>query len=395
MKILFITLDPVESSSSAMTCNLGIIDGLVGNGHSVSILSIQQNVNQRSNEKSWYSNIEVIRLKSSKLYNSIESKKNNNHFKIKIRKFIRGIYKRVSIYNNTYIAAKKFNPDILKNKTFDIVISASDPKTSHIVLNKLKKSGFKSSRWIQYWGDPLSIDISNLIIWPKWFVRLIEYNLIKSADSIIYVSPFTLIEQQRIFKSLRQKMKFVPIPYIKSKSSRNDYNIESNSLLITYLGSYYSNIRNIKPLYNSFNMIDSNIKMIIAGPTDLNLESNNNISILPTVGADLVNKFEEECNAYICLLNKNGTQIPGKIYYYSGTDKPIIVIIDGELGHKIKNYLERFNRYIFCENNEQSIAEAIKSISKFDKYKPVEFLESNFVASKIIDVEDNFYQFFN
>jgi len=40
LKILYITLDPIESTSSATMRNKGIINGFKKNGHSVDILTM-------------------------------------------------------------------------------------------------------------------------------------------------------------------------------------------------------------------------------------------------------------------------------------------------------------------------------------------------------------------
>lgn len=70
-------------------------------------------------------------------------------------------------------------------------------------------------------------------------------------------------------------------------------------------------------------------------------------------------KYEEDADLLIVLLNKKGTQIPGKIYHYAGTNKPILIILDGDRKEEIKEYLSLFNRFYFCENNERTRNRAI------------------------------------
>ncbi len=54
----------------------------------------------------------------------------------------------------------------------------------------------------------------------------------------------------------------------------------------------------------------------------------------------------------VCILNKSGTQIPGKLCNYAGTNKTILVLVDGDCGKEIQSYFKKFNIYIFVNNKE-------------------------------------------
>ena len=64
----------------------------------------------------------------------------------------------------------------------------------------------------------------------------------------------------------------------------------------------------------------------------------------------------------VCFLNKVGIQIPGKVFYQTNTDKIIIVVLDGPVKNHIKTELEKSNRFVFAENNIDSIKECVKNI---------------------------------
>ena len=77
-------------------------------------------------------------------------------------------------------------------------------------------------------------------------------------------------------------------------------------------------------------------------------------------------------------MNHHGTQIPGKIFNYAGTDKEILVIQDGEYGNKIKTYFEKYNRFVFVDNKEREIIkilhqylrDGIKQRTPLDDFMP-------------------------
>lgn len=383
MDVLYITFDPVEANSSAMMRNIGIIQGLIENGHNVEVLTISPSINHQINEKNFFSELKVYRVGSSSVYNAIE--RNKGKIKKFISKLLRRVYKKICVYNNTYFSAKRINKNVLSKNKYDIVISSSDPKTSHVVARKLRKDGLIAERWIQYWGDPLSLDITNTTIWPRWILKLIEKNLLKYADSIVYVSPFTYKKQILNFKKYENKMTIVPIPYITSKKYELVKDFGKEKLKLAYLGSYYSNIRNILPLYQAVQSLPETTSLIIAGLTNLELLSNKNIKVLPNLPKKEIEIYEDDCDVIVCILNKKGTQIPGKLYHYAGTNKPILVIIDGEYGDEIRSYLQTFDRYHFCNNTKEDITKALMEIRNNYTCNSATLLSPKRIAKLVIE----------
>jgi predicted oxidoreductase (fatty acid repression mutant protein) len=50
------------------------------------------------------------------------------------------------------------------------------------------------------------------------------------------------------------------------------------------------------------------------------------------------------------------------VYYAAASQKYMLVILDGDENDKLRAYIESFNRYIVCDNNVESIKEALKTI---------------------------------
>ena len=75
-------------------------------------------------------------------------------------------------------------------------------------------------------------------------------------------------------------------------------------------------------------------------------------------------QIEAKTDVLVFLCNLKGGQIPGKIYQYSATNKTILFILDGTKQEIsiLKKYFGKFNRYVFCENNEDSIKRAVNDI---------------------------------
>ena len=231
----------------------------------------------------------------------------------------------------------------------------------------------------------------NDITWKSdWRDRIVKYwekKLISKADRVIYSSPLTLKVQKDTFPKLAHKMDYATQAYadVENNKSESINRKDESQILVGYFGAYKSTVRNILPLYNAAKIMG--FKLNICGPSDIKLQSTNNIRVLGKLPYKEVVKLESESDIIVCLCNKKGTQIPGKIYYCAAYKKPIVVILDSEYKTELRVFLESFNRYILCDNNEKSIQNAIKRARdglRIEKYEIPEKLKPDYVARKII-----------
>lgn len=390
MKALVVTLFALETNTSVSVSNHGIIAGLRRLGYEVTVLMPTIDKNLSYFDDSYKLNeINIVRIKNNNLGSKIISSSVNSS---KIKKIMinamRTVYNRVQILDKTKLIIKEAC-NLQFEEYFDIVISTSDPKTSHILVKKLIKNGLHYGRWIQHWGDPLSGDISKKNIYPEIFIEKYEKRILKDADKIIYVSPFTLNEQKNKHKDIADKMYFVPLPCDekgKGQDKKNMNNMKKNKLKVVYLGDYNFSIRNILPLYNACRKADF-IDLTIAGNSNLQLENTTNIHIFPRVSQDEVKRLEEETDVIIAIGNKKGTQIPGKIYYEASSEKPILFLADGNISKEIMEYLGQYDRFDCCYNEEKNILEKLTNFRNGNyvgNIKTPEILKPEKIVKEII-----------
>lgn len=241
------------------------------------------------------------------------------------------------------------------SSVYDLVVSNSSPAASHKLVQLLLQSKRLScKRWIQIWEDPWYADLYSS---RKPDIYQEEHALLTAADEIYYVSPLTLKYQKELFPDCGKKMKHIPLPYL-------DFAEEEGSpkMSFGYFGDYYSHTRNLLPFYQALQ--DSGCVGSIYGDSDLNLESSERITVSGRVTLDVLSSVQAETGVLVHLCNLRGGQIPGKIYHYSATKKPILFILDGteEEQRIIHSYFSRFNRYYFCQNTTGSIMRAMKQI---------------------------------
>lgn len=381
MNILYVSFEPINSGSSAATCSTSLIKGLIELGHKVEILTIKRS-NYRNNayDKELCENC-VLSFLGNDLDTGVSILNSNFQSSIKARivKCGKAIYRKLSIYNYTYFYLKQITADVVKQKEYDIVISTSDPVTSHKAVKILRKLGISYGKWIQHWGDPLAADINKKSIWPRFILKYIEKSILKYSDKIVYLSPLTANNAKKSFLNCKEKITFIP------PASEFDtiFKISNdNNVKVAYCGIYYSSIRNILPLYETISNSDF-FSLKIAGSSDISLKENNRVEILGQISHPDAIRIEESADVIACLLNKSGTQIPAKAYYYAATNKPILIIYEDD-NYEVIEYLKSYNRFCFAHNDVCDIKRALVEIQKNKEAIPTKVLKPSSIASQLI-----------
>ena len=365
MKILFISGQPISSNSSVTMMNLAYIKGFVEIGNKVKVITAKTPSNYVTMDTGFQLPKEVIieEYGVSKAFNVFSSKQKKKEFKDLcisfVKNFIKKIYYKFSIYDSRKSWVNNARNLQLDDEYYDLIISSSDPKHSHVFAeNLIKRNRGNYGKWVQLWGDPMYHDITREDVFLKRRFYKEEERLISLADKVIYVSPFTAEEQKKMFPKFTKKIDYVLIPYFKMDESLT-FNTNTDKMIFGYYGDYYSQVRNLEPFYEA--VVDLKMNSIIRGNSDKAFKSTERIDVGMRIPIKELEELEKKTDVFVHLCNLKGTQIPAKVYYYSGTRKPILFILDGET-KKIKDFFSPYERYIFCENNKKSIIDAINKI---------------------------------
>lgn len=367
MKILFVTTAPLVSNSSASIQNVALIRGFLELGHEVYTLTTFTEDDSLSYDCTLGEDLAVTAqyfVSTSTVYKALSGNKKNRsgihgEMQARIKKVLRSMYWRWQIYDGLKTAVSNVDKVNMPATRFDVMISSSDPRSSHLLAEAfLKLNPGSCGRWIQYWGDPMYLDISTRPFFP-WRLKREESRIINLADEVIYVSPLTYEAQKRLYPELAHKMRFVPLAYIEPKFY---FERKSNGLpIVGYYGFYLSKVRDIQPLYEATKR--HCFRLRIVGTGDIDLKTNELVEIRGRVSYEEVCRLEEDTDILACVCNHKSTQIPGKIYYYAATNRPVLVILDG-FKDEIRRFLEPFHRFVFCNNDAEDIARAVREISE-------------------------------
>lgn len=387
MRVLFVVGTCLFKNTSANMSHNSYIQGLLENGCDVDILMKNDSWGEEDKslprwEKAKYYTYNSVsfadklrdRTKKTSVVSDISNvEKDNNQsresfssrMKSEFRVLLKNVFYTIFKQDTVYPLDKKWLKEAVKFKSdinYDLIVSNSSPSASHkLVVELKKKNRIKYKRWIQIWEDPWYFDIYG---GHSEKVKREEHFLLKQATEIYYVSPLTLEYQKKYFPDCADKMKCIPLPFLKIEDDKTE---NEDEISFGYFGDYYSHTRNLKPFYDALSSTE--YKGYIYGDSDLQLKSTENITVSGRVTLDTLSQIQGKTKVLVHLCNLKGGQIPGKIYHYSATEKPILFILDGEAEEKqiIRKYFEQFRHYYFCENDKESILETLHEIDEQKK----------------------------
>lgn len=390
MKILYISSLILRKSSSASIRNMGLILGLNKLGLNVDILTIKypileidQYLVKKSDNRVFQSELKILNYYYEHLNRSIKIDGKIKYIN-KIFKLLKGLIKEIYFFpdiDKEWIT--EFNKININFEEYDLIISSSDTKTSHYIGEKIKKL-YPNIIWFQIWGDPWSSDIG-LSKLKKIRAKFKEKELLKKADRIFYVSPFTLNDLKNMYPKFSNKMKYIPRGYL--EEVKDSSKSERDKIIITYTGVLNKN-RNILHFlkllkeYNDKNL--KNIEFNIYGNVDENLLKS--IAVFSFVYYKGSISFEEikevyKKSDYLLFIDNgnNTTQIPGKIYDYLGTNKKIICLFKNK--NEIYNYFKNELKVLTYQENEIDLLEILNSLERVVDKR----FSNDIIAKKLIE----------
>lgn len=224
-----------------------------------------------------------------------------------------------SYYKKLIKRALKENPDI------EYIIASAFPFDTIVATTSIKTKIPFAEYKLDPWGT--NINLKN-----KAYHHKIEENADKKA-SAIFVTPI-------VYKNYVNGMYNVPIhkvyplefPELKELNilSNQEVNFDDDYVHCSFVGLFYNNIRNPRPLITLFHKLkDQKIKLHIVGDPAFVKEEcpellNDNIILHGYQPKHVANQFLSKSDILINLGNANPDQLPSKLIEYLSFGKPIL-----------------------------------------------------------------------
>ena len=402
MKVLYVTGACLTKNTSANMSHNAFIKGFIDNGCQVEISMANDSWGEEDSALPRFQDVtyyeynavaltDKIRKNARTIIqpdvahnNSSEVSITHKSFKQRLRQAAKSVFYSMVKIDSDYGRDMEWIKNASKfrtNQKYDLVVSNSSPAASHKLADILiKKKRIHTDRWIQIWEDPWYYDLYGGHTEEE---KEEEHNLLKSASEVYYVSPLTLMYQKRYYSDCAEKMKCIPLPFLDFSNAKRQGNTVNDSF--GYFGDYYLATRNLQPFYDA--LAKSGNRGYIYGDSDLVLKNTDKILVSGRVTLDILSKVQEKTDVLVHLSNLQGGQIPGKIYHYSATTKPILFILDGTDDEKkaLLEFFGKFDRYYFCENETEAILQTMRKIcSEKKSFMPVEQFSPKNVIQRII-----------
>ncbi|MBQ7171997.1 MAG: hypothetical protein IJR89_06955 [Clostridia bacterium] len=378
MRILFITFSDIKVCSSSNIRNVSLIKGFLDLGHTVDIISYKLANKAVLIDDSFtpiVSKCGIIEMEANLSTEKVSSSllsSGDKSIKRKIYHKLRKLYYSLEPVDSMRKIANEIDLSALELKDYDLMISSSNPYSGHILADRIRNKFYHGKlRWIQYWGDALFLDtLTRRPLFP-FAVKKAERKLISKCDKVVYTNGVVLELQQKFYPEFKDKMSFVETPYAfyENDTAPTVYDVG-------YFGSYSSSVRDIMPLYTVLKNLRN--RSIIVGNGDQMIESINRLTVRPRASVNEVSELEKRTRVLVCVCNKLSSKgetglIPGKVYHYGATKKEILVI---GATPKVKDYLSKYERFAFVDNEEEKILESLKSILETEQRICTEMAET-------------------
>lgn len=388
MKILYVTTSLFRNVSASMR-NISLINGMIENGHQVTALTLnfRKDLEDEFLKKILSKDVNIIKIDID-FYNKISQGLNEKLNKREnIFYFLKNLIKNNIFFPDVLCESIKNVSKIKEWEEFDIIVSSSDSKTSHFIAKKLKDKKFKNKKWIQIWGDPWSTDIGlkNINLLLKCRIKNAEKNLIKKADGVFYISKLTKKEIIEKYPLYEKKIFDIGRSYLKEIIGKEE-NLKNIEFL--YAGTLKN--RNIKPLletienYNSYE--DKKIVLKLYGVEKKEyFKGYNFIELYSQKTYEEILKEYSKADVLVYIDNLKGSQIPGKLYDYYGTNKKILALCENKNIYKI---LSDTNR-VFCYPNLQEKINLKEILISKEKKEVLKEFSPKSIAKNFLDMINN------
>jgi glycosyltransferase involved in cell wall biosynthesis len=265
---------------------------------------------------------------------------------------------------------------LVKENSYDVIISSGFPFTCHIVGFYLKRfSGGKP--WIADYGDPWVYNPSFPL--PKWrsFIdKKIESKILRSVNKLIFTTDRTKERYLNLYPFLKSEDMNVITQGFSHEEFNESMPATTGKFRIVYTGTFYEDggpfvffdaLKRVRQIWKD-------MEIIIVGnmPNDKYKKYAENsglseiVHFIGFVPKKSAISLQKGASVLLLIGHGGGVQVPGKTYEYIAAKKPILSIkMDND--DITSAIVDRFERGISVENDPSKISQAI--IELYDSWK--------------------------
>jgi len=294
----------------------------------------------------------IIKAPKNKMINALNIERPNI-----ILNLMKKIFKKIIFPEHFIFMVSDYEAEILKyiekEGLPDYIFSTAKPISSHIVATKIKRK-YPKIKWIADFRDLWAIKQNESLNFLKIFKIALEKRILNNADLVTVVT-----------KEMKIKMSnYLPnnIEVIRNGADRLGTNVKVNlqdkkKYVISFTGILYNGFIDVEPIFEA--VMGLSVEINFYG-TEKNIIENfqkkypyHKINIYARVAKTEIKKIQENSDFLLVGLGKGKAQkgvLPGKLFEYAETCKPIIAICDAD--SEMSELVNKYNLGIATRNPE-------------------------------------------
>lgn len=280
----------------------------------------------------------------------------------------------------------------------DVLVSTSSPYSSHLLAELIwRRFGIP---YVLTYGDPWIYEPKRKRGKLRYLVeRALERSVIQNASKTLVITEFNKNKYKELYRISDEKIDTFNIGHNGATDNPNPIDMKSPIIHMVYGGSLDPVHRNPEPFIKAISDCN-NINLDIYNNDYQNLQKTinkynkvSNINRYDQVSSDDFDAIMDEADILVLFGNRTPFQVPGKVFNYIATRRPIIYVknnqsdIDGT-----EEILLQYGNSWICQNDQESIRALLATISKmnlsiakFDKAN--QFIYSNTLKNVATAVE--------
>ncbi len=262
-----------------------------------------------------------------------------------------------------------------KNK-YDIIISASQPFQSHYIAEQFKYIKGDNLKWIVFQFDPFTFnDEIKVSRRRRKKMYIDEKRILSKCDAVLLTPELYEYYKKKNYIEITSKFSLLPfanlepVEFNSTKVSKN-YMLE-NKINCLFTGRLYGDIRNPKKVLDVFSKLDNEIHLVMMTNFSINemkeWSPNEYLpSIIPFQNRDTALYNLLCADILVNIGNTVEHQVPGKVFEYMSTGKPIIHFSKIPNDPALK-YLKRYPKIFVVNEWEMDEIDYKKKLDQFCK----------------------------
>lgn len=253
----------------------------------------------------------------------------------------------------------------LQSAEYDVLISSALPIASHIAAWLIMERR-QIPVWIADYGDPWSVSrMRPGSAARKWLERRVEQTLLRHVTALTITTKHSTGLFRRLYSG---RIELIPqgasLFHVSADWSTQRKPTDTSPVSFLYAGGFYRKWREPTELFQAFRNVDK-VRLVVCGSHQVDAAGMRNgapnIELLDLLELRDVVELQQQSDVLVVLSSRHSDQIPGKVYEYMATQRPVLYITNNQKD-EVATLLTQRNRGHVCAFNAESIQAAIEMV---------------------------------